>query len=153
MPEVRIAARAEHFRARHEPAAVALFRHRLLGDRLPEAGPARARFELGVRGEERLPAADARIGPRVLGRGVLAAERALGAVLAGHVVLLRRELRLPLLVGLHDFFHDRSVTPAQAGAQFDSSRLSSADLSPKVRMPKAKLGWRDLADRRVALMV
>src|SRR5205814_567657 len=48
---------------------------------------------------------DATVDARLLARVILAGERALGAVLAGHLVLLRRELCLPLRLGLGHLVH------------------------------------------------
>src|SRR5205823_7008386 len=98
-------ARAQHLCPAREPARVVLLGHRVGGDRLPEARPTGARIEFRFRREQRLAAADAFIDARVLGRVILAAERALRAVIARDVVLLARELLLPLGVGLDDLVH------------------------------------------------
>src|SRR6185369_18053000 len=109
MPEVRVAARAEDLGTRHEPAAIVLLGDRLLGDRLPVARPAGAGVELRLGPEQGLPAADAFVRSGIFRIPVLAGESALGAVLARHLVLLRRELRLPLRIRLHDLVHVRLV--------------------------------------------
>src|SRR4051794_36288313 len=49
--QVGIAVAAHHFRAAHPEAVVRLLGDVLPGYRLVEAGPARARFELGIRAE------------------------------------------------------------------------------------------------------
>src|SRR5712692_4747423 len=63
MPQMRIAARTPHLGAFHEERPVGP-RDDILGrDRLPEARPSGARVELGLRAEQRCPAADASIEP------------------------------------------------------------------------------------------
>ena len=99
--EMAAAATAMHLGAQHEQAAVAGGADGVV-ERRVEAGPAGAAVELGGGGEQRQVAAGA-----VVGAGaVLLVERAgagaLGAVLAQHVELLRREQLLPFLVGLGD---------------------------------------------------
>src|SRR5262249_59817888 len=58
----------------------------------------------GVRGEQRRPAANAAVVSRALLVPIRAAERAFGAVLAGDVILLGRELRAPLRLALRHFW-------------------------------------------------
>src|SRR5208337_1451914 len=103
--QVRVALGAQHFVAGHTDAAVGLVLHVLLGDRLPEAGPAGAGVELGRRAEQRVLAADAAEDPLGVQVPVLAGEGALGAGEAGHVKLLGGELGAPFGVGLDDFGH------------------------------------------------
>src|SRR3954454_175105 len=69
---------------------------------LGEARPAGARVELGVGGEQLGAAADAAVHARGLLVDIGAGEGALGAGLAGHLVLLGRELVAPLLLALLD---------------------------------------------------
>src|SRR6202011_4389632 len=94
------ARRAATLGAAREPRAVVVLAHRLAVDRCGEARPAGAGIELRVRGEQRRPAANAAVIPRALlvPRGT--GERALGAVLAGHVILLGRELGAPFGLAL-----------------------------------------------------
>src|SRR5436305_12921223 len=79
------AARAQDLRAPHEVAAVGLLLDRLLIRRRREGRPATARVVLRVRGEQLRPAACTRVGARVERVVVLAAERALRALLSEHV--------------------------------------------------------------------
>src|SRR5437870_5246021 len=95
------AAVAMHLGAAHEEAVVGRLADRAL-DRHVEAGPAGAALELALAHEQGLIAGRAaeRAG------AVLVEQRAgagpLGPVLAHHVVLLRREERAPLGLGLGD---------------------------------------------------
>src|SRR3990172_6465009 len=75
----------------------------LLVDRSPIGRPAGARVELGLRAEQLAAAADAAVDAFVLAIVIVPAEGALGALLAGHVVLHGRELGTPLGIGLGDF--------------------------------------------------
>src|SRR5262249_42194654 len=65
VPEVGVAAAAEDLGPLHEEAPVVLGLDGLGCDRLGEARPAGAGLELGLRREERLAAADARVGARL----------------------------------------------------------------------------------------
>src|SRR5262249_27393716 len=85
-----------------EERAVGLLPDVRLGDRGPEARPAGAGLELRVGGEEREVAADAVVRARGVVVPVLARERSLRALLGRDLVLLGRELGLPLRVGLRD---------------------------------------------------
>src|SRR5262245_7032592 len=91
---------AMHLGAPHKQAAVLMGAHRLFRRRLVEAGPTGARVELGAGVEQRLAATDAFVHAIVVVVPVLAGEGAFGAVLAGHAVLLRRQLLAPLLIRL-----------------------------------------------------
>ena len=97
--QVTAAVRAVHFGARHEMAAVF---GRLDGtfERQPEARPTGPAFELGVRGEQ----AAVRMRHKRIAVTLFLVQRtrsgALGAVLAQHLKLARRERLLPLLFGL-----------------------------------------------------
>src|SRR5439155_22580325 len=97
MAEVTAAMPAMHHVADHEEAAVGIGLH-LVVERRPETRPAGAAVKLGLRREQRLPATGAVVdhGP------ILLIERArtgaLGAVLAQHMVLRRRQAPAPLLV-------------------------------------------------------
>src|SRR5579884_757417 len=150
--EVAAAGPAEHLGAPHTVADVGLGVHPL-SNRNPEARPARPRVELLVRAEQRLAAAGAAVGALVLGVGVLAGERSLRALLAQHVVLLRRELRPPLRVRLlHSLCHRltsrngsavilpprpdrRDQAPSAARNARDAALVSDAGRRP----------WRELA--------
>ena len=71
-------------------------------DRLPEARPSSARIELGLRAEQRRPAADASVEPLRAQFVILIRERPLRAPFAGHLVLLGGELLFPFDVALDD---------------------------------------------------
>src|SRR5215218_9841237 len=96
--EVAVAAGTPHFRACHAVGAI-LDRLYGAGECLRETRPSGAGFELGVAGEERIAAAGAAVRAVVLDIEVRPAKRPLGAVLAKHRVLLRRESLPPLFVG------------------------------------------------------
>src|SRR5438094_3642838 len=92
--------RAVDLDARHAVTPIDVRGNRV-SDRGPEAGPAGAALELRVGSEERLPA-----GGAVEGAGpLLVVERTrprpLGAVLAQHVELFRRQRLLPFFFGFH----------------------------------------------------
>src|SRR3954453_18160273 len=105
--EVAAAARAEHLGADHPVADVRLLLDR--ARRRRERGPAAARGVLRVRVEQLGAAAGADVRPGLERVVVLAAERALGALLPEHAVLLVGELLPPLRVGLLDLRHAYSV--------------------------------------------
>src|SRR5258708_3586754 len=69
---------------------------------LVEAGPARTGLELGLAVEQLRATSCAGIGPIAVLVDVFAGEGPLGALLTKDVVLLGRQLRLPLLFGLFD---------------------------------------------------
>src|SRR4029079_14675196 len=73
--------------------------------RLIEARPAGARVELGVRAEKLVTAADAAENALLVVVVVFAREGPFGALLAHYLVLLRRELVLPILLALDHFLH------------------------------------------------
>src|SRR3984893_10765757 len=93
--EMAAAFRAVHLGAGHEETGVARAPDRAR-HRLPERRPARAAFILGRRVEQRLAAAGAAEGARTLFVVQRAAERALRAVIAQHVMLQRIEVLLSL---------------------------------------------------------
>src|SRR5437588_683216 len=66
VPQVRLARRAEDLGAAHEQAVVGLGIHRVVLGRRREAGPAGARVELGLRGEQLGAAGRAPIHARLL---------------------------------------------------------------------------------------
>src|SRR5438105_13862178 len=88
---------------RHAPVAADL--EGVLANGLVEAGPARARVEFRVRAEQVGAAAGAAVDPLVLHVHVCAGERGLGRRLPQNLVLVRRQLLLPILVGEGDLFH------------------------------------------------
>src|ERR1700690_4517748 len=102
MPEMRITAGTPSLSSHHAVGLIGLFCYRLLIDRLPEAWPARARFKLGVRGEQRLSTAHAGVCASVLGLPVFAGKCRLCSCLAGYLVLLRRQLLFPIFFRLRN---------------------------------------------------
>src|SRR5262249_37716191 len=96
MTQVRSALPAADFGPHHKEAAVFVELDVLPVGGLPEAGPAGARIELGVRAEQLRAARCAVIGPIIVRVPVLACECPLRALLAHDVVLLRRQLLAPL---------------------------------------------------------
>src|SRR5881394_2279232 len=98
VPEMGVAVFADDLGPPHQQAVVRPQLDVLAVGRLGEAGPAGARVELGVGGEELGAAADAAVHPLALLVDVRSGEGALGAGLAGDLVLLGRELFAPLLV-------------------------------------------------------
>src|SRR5690348_8456833 len=100
--EVGVAVLADDLGAAHEEAVVRPQFDVLEVGRLGEAGPAGAGVELGVRGEELGAAADTSVHPVGLLVPVGAGEGALGPGVAGHLVLLGRQLLAPLLLGFLD---------------------------------------------------
>src|SRR5690349_22125177 len=99
---MRVASGAANLVPLHEEGVVLADLDVLLRDRIPEAGPPGAGLELRIRGEELRAARDAAVDTLGVVVPVLAGEGGLGAGLAGHLVLLRREQLLPLRVGLLD---------------------------------------------------
>src|SRR5205085_8438738 len=101
VPEVAAAAAAVDFGPQHAEGAVFGLADGVI-ERLIEARPAGAALELGLRGEQRQVAAGA--GEDAL--AMLVEERArtrpFSALLAQDIILLRRQLRAPLRVGLLD---------------------------------------------------
>src|SRR3954451_10557051 len=103
MPEVPAAARAQDLGAGHEKAAVRLLLDRVRLCGRGEGRPAAAGVVLRVGAEELGPAAGALVGARLERVVVLAAERALRALLAPPLVLLRRPFAPPLGFSFLDF--------------------------------------------------
>jgi hypothetical protein len=103
MAEMRIARGAANLGAAHEPRAILALAHGVRLGRRPEAGPAGAGIEFGIRRKQRRTTAYAFEHPVALFAVERMREGRLGAVLAGDTVLLGREQLSPLLVGLGDF--------------------------------------------------
>lgn len=102
MAEVGIAAAAQYLGADH---AVAPVRNRgdvLFGDGTEKAGPTSAGVEFPVRSKKGQSAANARVHSLPLIVEQRAAKGTLGALAAGDLELLWRELRGPILVGFED---------------------------------------------------
>jgi hypothetical protein len=112
--EMAAAAMARDRSPRHAERAVGRFVDRLV-ERRPKARPAGAAFEFGLRREQRKVAAGT--GERAVAMLLeqFAGERPLGAFLAQHVVLGRRQKLVPLLVGVGDFVSGRCLRGVGAG--------------------------------------
>src|SRR6267154_661601 len=115
MAEVGVAVLADDLRALHEEAVVGAQLDVLEVGRLGEAGPAGAGVELGAGGEKLGATADTDIHAVGLLVYVWSREGSRGAGIAGHVVLLGRQLVAPLSVGLLDFGHGRRVGGGHRG--------------------------------------
>ena len=89
--EMAVAVRGAHLGADHQMAEVALLDDVGGLDRLGEARPAGTAVELVDRREQRLAGDHVDVDAGLVVVPVLAGERPLGAVLLGHVVLLRRQ--------------------------------------------------------------
>src|SRR5262249_22474197 len=100
MAEVAAAFGAMDLGPRHPVAAIARGADGLVADRLGEARPAGAAVELRVGLEERLAAGGADKGAAAFFLVQRARAARLGAVLAEHLVLLRRERSAPIVIGL-----------------------------------------------------
>src|SRR5690606_36383107 len=127
VPQVGVAARAADLGADHAVAAVLHQRHRVGVGRRVEARPAAVGLELGVRPEQLGAARPAAVDALRLGVDVLAGERALGARLAQHVELLRRELNAPLGLALDHLVHASSVRNAAKRDLHRAGILSGAN--------------------------
>ena len=103
MSEMRIAPRAENFRAPHEEAVVCLCAD-VVSDGRIEARPARAGIKLRIRSEQIETASDTAVNARLMRVPVLPAEGAFCPFLARDAELLRTELLLPLGIGFGDLF-------------------------------------------------
>src|SRR5262249_25634358 len=108
--EMGIAGVAQHFDAAHAVTGVELQPHRVRSHGRPEARPAAARFEFGIRAEELVTATDAAVDAVVVTVVVHAREWALGALLARHRELLRGQLAAPFVVGLVDLLAHGAVS-------------------------------------------
>src|SRR5580698_1017629 len=99
---MRVALAADYLFADHSVADVSLDFHIVFVYWFVKAGPAGAGVKYGIRRKERVAAADAAVGSRRGGVFVLAGKRRLGALLAGHMVFIRRELLFPFGIGFLD---------------------------------------------------
>src|SRR5690606_36620243 len=79
------------------------------GHGLEIAGPAAARIEFGVRGEQRGAAADADVGARLGGVPVAAREGPLGVLQSRDCEFVGGKLRPPFGVGARDLVHEEPV--------------------------------------------
>src|SRR5580704_12166311 len=133
--EMAAAAAAVNFGTQHAEGTVLRLAHGIL-ERLVEARPAGAAFELGVGGEQRQVAAGACEGALAMLLQQRARARPLGALLAQDLVLLRRELRAPLGVGFLDLeflggLRRRRPEPAEGGKAKQAGQRGEQDTAVK----------------------
>src|SRR5258708_5701879 len=100
---MRIAAGTARLGASHAMTGVGVFTDVLTVGGGEEAWPSGSRIKFCFRAKKQCATADAVIRPVVVFVPVLAGESALCAATAGHLILLRGELLLPLGFGLGDF--------------------------------------------------
>src|SRR5882762_1414301 len=136
MTEVPAAFGAEHLGACHEMAVIDLGLGRAF-ERLVEARPAAMGVEFGVGFEKRAPASGAKIGALAHLRVQRARSRLLGAVLAKHAVLLRRQGPAPLFIALGD----RKILLGHGRAlQFAASAIAALSVSLNLPLlPKSQV--------------
>src|SRR5271169_3766881 len=91
-----VALAAEHFGANHAVRCVLVLLNNGGIRWRREAGPPAAGVKLGIRREQWLSATNAFVRSRRLCRLILPRKRWLGSLLPRHMVLIRRELLLPL---------------------------------------------------------
>src|ERR1700730_13281764 len=99
---MRIAAGATRLGGSHAIAGVGMFADVLAVGGGEEARPSGSRIKFCFRAKKQCATADAVVRPVVVFVPVLAGEGALGAAAAGHLILLRGQLPLPLAFGLGD---------------------------------------------------
>ena len=99
MTEVGLTAAAAHFCSHHAEAGISMLIDFGTLCRLPETRPPGARIKLVLRMKEGRVAADALISAGTFAVVVLTRKRALGAVLAADVILLRCKGRAPFGFG------------------------------------------------------
>jgi hypothetical protein len=104
-----VAAAALNFCPGHSVAGIRFSLDRTPGRRSIKAGPTRPRVVLGVGSKQRLSTADASVSSWRLRRFVFASKWWLSALLAGDMILIRRELLLPILFRLRDLFWQFSL--------------------------------------------
>src|SRR5437879_5721207 len=104
MAQVRIATAALYLGADHAVRSVGFCVDGLIFKGSGEAGPAAAGMKFCFGAEERTAAADAFVGAGSVGGLVLSRIRRLGALLTGHIILVRCELLLPFGVRLLNLF-------------------------------------------------
>lgn len=104
-----LAAAALHFCPGHAVAGIRFSFDRTPGRRGIKTRPARPRVVLGVGSKQWLSAANAGVRSRRLRGFVFAGERRFSALLSGDMILIRRELLLPILFRLRDLFWQFSL--------------------------------------------
>ena len=135
MAQMPLAGGADDLDAGHAVGAVLDLGDALFRQRFPEARPARARVEFRAGLKERLPAADADVGSRVLAVVVLARKRGLGRALPRDGELLPGELGPPLLVGLGDFRRHEKTSYKDGNVQ-----IAHASIIPSPKGVRKTLG-------------
>src|SRR4051812_37286125 len=136
---MRIAQRAGYGGPLHTKTGVVDVANVLRCNRLPEAGPARSRFKLRLRTEQRVVAADAAVKTFVVQVPIFPAEGELRIRMARDIERICRKLLTPLLVTLHHCgntdllqsltrvgeLHDRDLAPiALRHRRCDKARLA-----------------------------
>jgi hypothetical protein len=104
MPQVRIAAGAQHFDAAHAQGIVFTVNDGVGFQRCVETGPTATGVEFGASIEQWTVAAFAQVGARTLFIPIHSGKRSLGSRLAGNRVFFRRKLISPFFVAFHDLF-------------------------------------------------
>src|ERR1700733_3527392 len=123
--QVRVTAPARYGGALHSQAVVTALHDVLLGDRLPEAGPAGAGIELGARVEQLRAAADAGIQSIGVILVIRAAEGWLGPLVARDGIGQQRQLLAPLRIGLPHARHtDGALALAIGGELLDGDGVT-----------------------------
>jgi len=107
--EVRVASSAKHFRSSHPVTRIGFELDALGFHRIPEARPARAGIEFLLGMKEIRSAANTPENSVFVKIPKLAGERALGAPVTRHLVLLRGEDLLPFRVRFDDFLDAHSA--------------------------------------------
>src|SRR5260370_24649922 len=133
MAQMRLATGAAHFCPCHSVRAIRMLGDHAFGHRLVKARPAGAGVKLGVLAEQRLSAAHAGVHPPVFGLVIFPSEGRLRSRLAGDLILLGRELLLPLGFGFLDFLsHVRLMWLAITACSGRFSLSDWRDTHPKL---------------------
>src|SRR5450631_1183858 len=98
---MRITFSARNGASQHAVACVMGSLNVLRGNRLPEAGPAGARFKFGLRTEQRVIATNASVEPFIVQVPILSAEGHFSIGVTRDVKGIFGELLLPFRIGLH----------------------------------------------------
>src|SRR5579863_6639158 len=104
------------------------------------AGPSRSGMVFCIRAEQRLPAAHAHVGALLLRILVFARERRFRAFLPGHVILLGRQLCLPIAIALLNFVFVFLKFLVHE-SHYNSERDSPTRLVPRALHPNSDASW------------
>ena len=104
MTQVRVATAAQYFGAVHSVRMIRMFFHNFIVGGRGETWPTTARVELGIGSKKLLATTDTLINAGRIGGLIFAGKGWFRTLLAGHMILIRRELLLPLGSGLMHFF-------------------------------------------------